>query len=184
MIDRGGGLEILDRAKKLDGNRFGISRGVKVLPPMVMAERRIAINAKQAAAAAAGGLVLATIVLGEFFGHFEPHVESKRKMAEGGGVPPAIFARVSFQASLSPEISQEWIPGDLRAHFPQEWILKGLRERTRASPPNLPDAIAALADMSEDANLLRRNGCARRGGVLLGPATPSGTHKTCFIFHV
>ena len=80
-------------------------------------------------------------------------------------MPPDIFARVSFQGSLSAEISQEWIPGDLRAHFPQEWILKGLRERTCASPPNLRDAIAAQANMGEGTDLLRRNGCARCGGL-------------------
>ncbi len=67
MIDRRGGLEILERAEEFGGDPFGIhASSVKELLlalPVNKAERRIIIQARHAAAAAVSGSLLAAVIL-------------------------------------------------------------------------------------------------------------------------
>ncbi len=62
VIDRGGGLEIFDRAKEFSGDGFGVGVGLELLPAMLRAEGRMVVGAQHAAAVAAGGSVLAAII--------------------------------------------------------------------------------------------------------------------------
>ncbi len=61
VIDRGGGLEIFDGAKEFSGDGFGVGVGLELLA-MLRAERGMVLHAQHAAAAAAGGDVLAAII--------------------------------------------------------------------------------------------------------------------------